>query len=70
MAGLKAVIAACPLPVVGIGGIHHGNASAVIKAGAAGVALISAIVGATDPEKAARELRLGIDRGRRKTVMI
>jgi thiamine-phosphate pyrophosphorylase len=64
IAGLKAVIAKCSLPVVGIGGIHHGNASAVIKAGADGVALISAIVGAADPEIAARELWQCIDRGR------
>ena len=64
IAGLKAVVEACPLPVVGIGGIHHGNLSAVIEAGANGVALISAIVGAVDPEKAARELRQGIDQGR------
>jgi thiamine-phosphate pyrophosphorylase len=64
ISGLKAVIEACPLPVVGIGGIHHGNASAVIEAGADGVALISAIVGAADPEKAARELRQCIDQER------
>jgi len=64
ISGLKAVIEACPLPVVGIGGIHHGNISAVIEAGADGVSLISAIVGAADPEKAARELRQCIDQGR------
>jgi thiamine-phosphate pyrophosphorylase len=64
IAGLKAVIETCPLPVVGIGGIHHGNASAVIEAGADGLALISAIVGAADPENAARELRRCIDQGR------
>ena len=50
--------------VVGIRGIHHGNVSAVIEAGADGVSLISAIVGAAAPEKAARELRQCIDQGR------
>jgi thiamine-phosphate pyrophosphorylase len=61
LSGLKAVVEPCPIPVVGIGGINHGNAAAVIEAGADGVALISAIVGAGDPEAAARELRKHID---------
>jgi thiamine-phosphate pyrophosphorylase len=50
---------------VGIGGINHGNAAAVIEAGADGVALISAIVGAGDPKAAARELRKHIDGARK-----
>lgn len=61
LSGLKAVVEPCSIPVVGIGGINHGNAAAVIEAGADGVALISAIVGAGDPEAAARELRKHID---------
>lgn len=40
-------------PIVGIGGIHAGNAKEVIDAGADGVAVVSAICSATDPEKAA-----------------
>ena len=44
------------IPVVGIGGIDSGNASSVIEAGAAGVAVISAIMGAGDPAAAAREI--------------
>ena len=43
------------LPIVGIGGIHHGNASSVIRAGADGVAIISAILGHDDVEKATRD---------------
>lgn len=46
-----------PVPVVGIGGISASNAADVISAGAAGVAVVSAILGAPDPESAARELR-------------
>ncbi len=61
LSGLKAVVEPCSIPVVGIGGINHGNAAAVIEAGADGVALISAIVGAGDPEAAARKLRKHID---------
>ncbi|USG68124.1 thiamine phosphate synthase [Brevibacillus ruminantium] len=44
------------LPIVGIGGITLGNASAVLSAGADGVAVISAISRAVSPESAAREL--------------
>jgi thiamine-phosphate diphosphorylase len=44
------------LPAVGIGGINSGNAESVINAGAAGVAVVSAILGADDPTSAARQL--------------
>lgn len=45
------------LPAVGIGGISADRAREVIVAGAAGVAVVSAIFGAGDPEQAARALR-------------
>lgn len=45
------------LEVIGIGGITVANVGAVIRAGAAGVAVIGAVLGATDPERATRELR-------------
>lgn len=44
------------LPVVGIGGIRAENASDVTAAGADGVAVVSAILAATDPEGAARQI--------------
>jgi thiamine-phosphate pyrophosphorylase len=44
------------LPVLAIGGITAGKLDEVIKAGAAGVAVISAIAGAADPKAAAQEL--------------
>jgi thiamine-phosphate pyrophosphorylase len=50
------VAAAVKIPVVGIGGIAVGNARAVVESGAAGVAVISAVMRADDPESAAREL--------------
>ena len=56
LSGLAAIASAVSVPVVGIGGIDSGNASSVIEAGAAGVAVISAVIGAGDPEAAAREI--------------
>lgn len=45
------------LPLVAIGGIHAGNAAEVIAAGADGLAVVSEICSAPDPEAAARFLR-------------
>jgi thiamine-phosphate pyrophosphorylase len=50
------VAASVRIPVVGIGGIAIGNARAVVESGAAGVAVISAVMRADDPESATREL--------------
>ena len=57
IAGLLQIARACTIPMVGIGGINSSNAASVIRAGAAGVAVVSAIVSAEDVERAARELR-------------
>jgi thiamine-phosphate pyrophosphorylase len=56
LTGLARVAEAVSIPVVGIGGITLQNAAAVIEAGAQGVSVISAVVGAADPETAARQL--------------
>ncbi|MFL5538558.1 MAG: thiamine phosphate synthase [Longimicrobiaceae bacterium] len=53
---VAAVAAAVRIPVVGIGGIDAANAGEVVAAGAAGVAVISAVMRAPDPEHATREL--------------
>ena len=55
--GLREIRKAVKLPLVGIGGLNQGNAAAVIRNGADGVAVVSAIVAADDPETAARELK-------------
>ncbi|MFP3895921.1 MAG: thiamine phosphate synthase [Anaerolineales bacterium] len=55
--GIGEIAAAVSIPVVGIGGIDAENTAAVIEAGAAGVAIISAVVGAQDPRAAARRLK-------------
>jgi len=50
------------LPLCAIAGIDHSNAESVIAAGADGVAVISALSMAADPQGAARELRAIVDR--------
>ena len=53
---VKEIAESVPLPVIAIGGITPENAGEVIRAGAAGVAVISAICGADDPRAAAEAL--------------
>ena len=55
--GLRAVVDATPLPVVGIGGITPRNAHEVLEAGAAGIAVVSAVGGVLDMVEAVRRLR-------------
>lgn len=54
--GLREIRQAVKLPLVGIGGLKRDNTAAVIRNGADGVAVVSAIVAADDPEAATREL--------------
>lgn len=57
LAALAEVVAAvAPRPVVAIGGIGEAQIEGVIAHGAAGVAVISAVIGADDPRAAARRL--------------
>jgi thiamine-phosphate pyrophosphorylase len=55
--GLIKIRKTVKIPIVAIGGINHTNAEAVIKSGADGIAVVSAIVSAKDPEKDARKLK-------------
>ncbi|SDN34955.1 thiamine phosphate synthase [Vreelandella arcis] len=55
--GLASLANACPLPSVAIGGLNATHVSAVRRAGAQGIAVISAICGQPDPEQAAREFQ-------------
>jgi thiamine-phosphate pyrophosphorylase len=66
VAGLRGIVEAFrarkrALPICGIAGIDASNAAPVIAAGADGVAVISALSMAPDPEAAARELRRVVD---------
>lgn len=53
---LRQIKQAVTLPLVAIGGINKDNAAQVKAAGADSVAVISAVLGATDVEKASREI--------------
>ena len=56
IAGLVERARAAGIPSVGIGGITPDNAAEVIRAGADGVAVIRAILAASDPDAAAAQL--------------
>src|SRR5215468_11084677 len=66
IAGLRAIVEAiraraARYPICAIAGINVGNAADVIAAGVDGVAVISALSLAPDPQNAARELRAIVD---------
>jgi thiamine-phosphate pyrophosphorylase len=63
LAGARAIGARLPVPWVAIGGIDARNAADVMGAGAAGVAVVSAICAAADPAHAAADLRRAIAAG-------
>lgn len=58
--GLSAIVKRCALPVVAIGGLGIQHARDVVHAGARGVAVVSAICAAADPEAATRALRAAV----------
>jgi len=53
--------------LIGIGGLNRTNAAEVIQNGADGIAVVSAICAASNPENAARELRTIIDSANKGT---
>ena len=58
---LRDVCAAVSIPVLAIGGVTLDNLGACIEAGAAGVAVLSPIMRATDPKAAAQAYRAALD---------
>jgi thiamine-phosphate pyrophosphorylase len=65
LAGLRKIRKAVRLPLVGIGGLNKENSADVIRSGADGVAVVSAIVAADDPEAAASALKQVIAEARK-----
>jgi thiamine-phosphate pyrophosphorylase len=57
---LAGLVRLCGLPTVAIGGINEATAPAAMSAGACGVAVLSAIFAAGDPERATRAIRSAI----------
>lgn len=58
---LRAVATSVPVPVLGIGGISEHNVDGVARSGAAGAAVVSAVMASSDPRAAVARLldRLG-----------
>jgi thiamine-phosphate pyrophosphorylase len=59
--GLAAVAKQTMLPLVAIGGIDSRNAAEAVRAGGDGIAVVSAIMAANEPEAASRALRAAIE---------
>ena len=59
--GLADACEAAPIPVIAIGGVTHDRVRAALEAGAHGVAVLSAIATANDPERATARFRASID---------
>jgi len=64
--GLGRLARAVNIPVVAIGGITERNAAAMMECGAAGIAVVSAVVAAEDVEAAARGLRRAVEKVRNR----
>jgi thiamine-phosphate pyrophosphorylase len=62
--GLRRIRKAVDISLIAIGGLGPSNAFDTIKAGADGIAVVSAIVSADDPEEAARAIMAEIKRAR------
>ena len=58
---LRQICEAVTIPVVAIGGMTADNSQATLGAGCAGVAVVSAIFGASDPAASAQKLRQAIN---------
>jgi thiamine-phosphate pyrophosphorylase len=59
--GVRDASAAVPIPIIAIGGITHDRVRPTLEAGAYGVAVLSAICTAKDPERATARFRAAID---------
>ncbi|MED4970921.1 thiazole tautomerase TenI [Parageobacillus toebii] len=59
---LRSVVNHVNIPVIAIGGIHSNNAEQVLKAGAQGIAVMSAVFFANDPVSEAKKLKKIIEK--------
>lgn len=59
---LAEIVESVSVPVLAIGGIDPSNVDEVLATGAVGIAVISSVIAAGDPQAAAKELRRAVDR--------
>jgi len=59
--GVQAASEAVPIPIIAIGGITHDRVRPTLEAGAYGVAVLSAVCTAKNPERATARFRAAID---------
>jgi thiamine-phosphate pyrophosphorylase len=64
LAGFRRALELSRLPVVAIGAVTAATTAELIRVGAAGVAVVSAICAAESPEAATRELAQAVEQGR------
>jgi thiamine-phosphate pyrophosphorylase len=64
--GLRKLALTTRHPLVAIGGINSTNAAEIIRAGATGIAVVSAICSAPNPFKAAKELKSIIEKTKKE----
>jgi thiamine-phosphate pyrophosphorylase len=57
---MRRIAAECSVPLIGIGGINLSNVGQVMDAGASGVAVISSILAAPEPQEAAYQMKQAI----------
>ncbi len=67
-AELAKIVSRLPIPVLAIGGIRPEHVPEVMATGCAGVAVLSGITAAPDPEAAARVYRLRLDEARKRAM--
>ncbi|MFC4767322.1 thiamine phosphate synthase [Effusibacillus consociatus] len=68
--GIREVRRHVSLPIVAIGGVKQEDAAEIVQAGANGVAVISAVIGADDVYQASSALRAQVDRVREEGEII
>lgn len=69
LSALAEIVREAPVPVIAIGGIDADNVWSVLATGVHGIAVMSAITGATHPESAARRIRDRLDAFTRYNVV-
>lgn len=60
--GLRLIVNAVKIPVVAIGGVNESNALEVLETGVAGIAVVSAVMGAPSVKEATSRLRSIVDK--------